>query len=115
MDNRRFNGGNSTKPQRANDKRLMNRSDLESAYSALSPFIPGALIVIENALANNEKWAVETVLKYVYSLPKTDITTTHQTPAFEFSIKDIFRANGNPINIPTSEQDIFEIHKNPIK
>lgn len=117
MDKRKFNGGNSTRSVRPEtDKRTFSKSDLETAYSALSPFIPEALNVIADALEDRQRWAVETVLKYTYSLPRTDITTTHQTPAFEFSIKDLFKPNGgNDIQIPTCEEDYFTIQKNQIK
>lgn len=117
MDKRRYNGGNSTKAIHPEmDKRTFSKGDLETAYSALSPFVPEALNVIELALMEKQRWAVETVLKYVYSLPKTDITTTHQTPAFEFNIKDLFKPGGNGnIEIPTCEEDYFTIQKNQIK
>lgn len=77
MDKRSLNGGNSTKAVRADDKRLMTKSELQDAYENLKPFLPEALQQLEYAIKAGEKWAIELWFKYFFRLPKqeTDITT----------------------------------------
>ena len=77
MDNRRNNGGNSTKAVREDDKRLLTKTELQDTYENLKPHLPEAITQLEKAIKAGERWAVELFFKFFFSLPKssTDITS----------------------------------------
>lgn len=66
-DNRKFNGGHSTKAQRPDDKRLLTKTQLQDVYESLNPFLPEALQQLGKAIKAGEKWAIELWFKYYYS------------------------------------------------
>jgi len=73
MDNRKNNGGHSTKPISPNDKRLATKTDIQNIYDDLKPFSQEALEQHGKAIKNGEKWAVELFFKYFYGMPKQSI------------------------------------------
>jgi len=73
MDKRKFNGGNSTKAVRPDDKRLMTKSEMQDTYERLKPFLPEAILQLEAAMQAGEKWAIELWFKYFFGMPKQTI------------------------------------------
>ena len=73
MDKRKFNGGNSTKAIRPDDKRLMTKSEMQDTYERLKPFLPEAILQLEAAMQAGEKWAIELWFKYFFGMPKQTI------------------------------------------
>ena len=73
MDKRKFNGGNSTKAVRPDDKRLMTKSEMQDTYERLKPFLPEAILQLEAAMQAGEKWAIELWFKYFFGMPRQTI------------------------------------------
>lgn len=91
MDKRTANGGHSTAPQRADDKRLLTKTELQDAYENLKPFLPDALKCLEKAIKAGEKWAIELWFKYFFSLPKQTIDNNTNVTLNDFNIKDVIQ------------------------
>jgi hypothetical protein len=89
-DKRASNGGHSTKPTRADDKRLMTKSELQDAYESLLPFLPESLKQLEKAIKLGEKWAIELWFKYFFSMPKSTIDQNTNITINDFDIKELF-------------------------
>jgi hypothetical protein len=95
MDKRKFNGGNSTKAVRPDDKRLMTKSEMQDTYERLKPFLPEAILQLEAAMQAGEKWAIELWFKYFFGMPRQ---TIDQHISIE---KPIF----NSLDLDVSEND----------
>mgnify|MGYP000620895166 CR=1 FL=1 len=95
MDKRKFNGGNSTKAVRPDDKRLMTKTEMQDTYERLKPFLPEAVLQLEKAIKAGEKWAIELWFKYFFGMPKQ---TIDQNISIE---KPIF--NSIDLDVPTHD------------
>lgn len=96
MDKRKFNGGNSTKAVRPDDKRLMTKSEMQDTYERLKPFLPEAILQLEAAMQAGEKWAIELWFKYFFGMPKQTIDQhiSIEKPIFNSLDLDVPENNG---------------------
>jgi hypothetical protein len=88
-DKRTDNGGHSTKAVRADDKRLMTKSELQDAYENLKPFLPEAILQLETAIKAGERWAVELWFKYYFGMPKQTVDQNSNVNINNFDIKKL--------------------------
>lgn len=97
MDKRKFNGGNSTKAVRPDDKRLMTKSEMQDTYERLKPFLPEAILQLEAAMQAGEKWAIELWFKYFFGMPKQTIDQhiSIEKPIFNSLDLDVSKDNGS--------------------
>jgi hypothetical protein len=97
MDKRKFNGGNSTKAVRPDDKRLMTKSEMQDTYERLKPFLPEAILQLEAAMRAGEKWAIELWFKYFFGMPKQTIDQhiSIEKPIFNSLDLDVPENNGS--------------------
>lgn len=97
MDKRKFNGGNSTKAVRPDDKRLMTKSEMQNTYERLKPFLPEAILQLEAAMQAGEKWAIELWFKYFFGMPKQTIDQhiSIEKPIFNSLDLDVPENNGS--------------------
>jgi hypothetical protein len=97
MDKRKFNGGNSTKAVRPDDKRLMTKSEMQDTYERLKPFLPEAILQLETAMQAGEKWAIELWFKYFFGMPKQTIDQhiSIEKPIFNSLDLDVPENNGS--------------------
>ena len=97
MDKRKFNGGNSTKAVRPDDKRLMTKSEMQDTYERLKPFLPEAILQLEAAMQAGEKWAIELWFKYFFGMPKQTIdqNISIEKPIFNSLDLDVPENNGS--------------------
>jgi len=84
-DKRALNGGNSTKAVRADDKRLMSKTELQDAFLLLSPMSDKAIEVHKNALESGERWAVELFYKYYFKMPTQTVDNKVSVSNFDIS------------------------------
>ena len=91
IDKRNNNGGHSTKAKRPDDKRLMTKSELQDAYENLKPFLPEAILQLEKAIKDGEKWAIELWFKYFFGMPKQTIDQNTDLNINNFDLKDIIK------------------------
>ena len=91
IDKRNNNGGHSTKPKRPDDKRLMTKSESQDAYENLKPFLPEAILQLEKAIKDGEKWAIELWFKYFFGMPKQTIDQNTDVNINNFDLKDIIK------------------------
>ena len=87
MDNRKNNGGHSTKPRSKNDKRLASKTDREIVYDLLNPFTEEAVLQHSIAIREGERWAIELFYKYQFGMPTQTIDSTHTIK--DFNIKEV--------------------------
>jgi hypothetical protein len=97
MDKRKFNGGNSTKAVRPDDKRLMTKSEMQDTYERLKPFLPEAILQLEAAMQAGEKWAIELWFKYFFGMPRQTIDQhiSIEKPIFNSLDLDVPENNGS--------------------
>lgn len=97
MDKRKFNGGNSTKAVRPDDKRLMTKSEMQDTYERLKPFLPEAILQLEAAMQAGEKWAIELWFKYFFGMPKQTIDQhiSIEKPIFNSLDLDVSKDDGS--------------------
>ena len=105
------NLGWSTKSTKPTDKRKLTRSELLDAYESLKPMLPDALSVLDSAIKDREQWAVTLFFKYFFQLPKSTIEQHTNFDTNDFNIRDIFRASGSSINIPTTNEEFKQLNK----
>jgi hypothetical protein len=90
-DKRTDNGGHSTKAVRADDKRLMTKSELQDAYENLKPFLPEAILQLETAIKAGERWAIELWFKYFFSMPKQTVDNNTNLTITDFNLKEVIK------------------------
>ena len=97
MDKRKLNGGHSTKATRVDDKRLMTKSEMQDTYERLKPFLPEAILQLEAAMQDGEKWAIELWFKYFFGMPKQTIDQhiSIEKPIFNSLDLDVSKDDGS--------------------
>ena len=85
MDNRKNNGGHSTKG-RAGRK---PKADEQKLIERLSPLDDDAFKALKNAVQDNESWAVKLFMEYRYGKPKQQIEQNNTHTINEFNLKDL--------------------------
>ena len=89
-DGRKTNGGHSTKG-RAGRK---PKADEQQLVERLTPLMPQAFKALQNALKDEEQWAVKLTMEYFYGKPKQTIDNNNTHKISEgFSIKDLYGKN----------------------
>jgi len=89
-DNRKNNGGHSTKALNPNDKRLASKTDRQEVYELLNPYTKDAVKKHAQAIKAGERWAIELFYKYQFGMPTQVIDQTTKLELRDFDISELY-------------------------